>query len=367
MDPRLLVALENRAGPWLRFLPPAAQVALFSRGRRAFLQAFNQALPDQAFCPQNQARTLWGIRFRSPLFNAAGVFKQGDGYALVARQGAGAYLAGTSTARPRAGNCAHGVEQPFALYRASGAASNWLGLPNPGHRQVARRLAAIERQPDCPIGASLAACPAPDISEAEKLDQLILGLRLYEEAGVDFLELNESCPNTEEGATDWTRLAARLRYLGSNFLQSRQRRLPVWVKFSCDTLPSAVPRLLEILAESGFDGINFGNTSTDYALRRQEIATPDRALYDHFVHRFGGGVSGRPLKAASLTLARAAVEALRRQPPVQEFHVVRTGGIEGAADLAASDQAGVALNQWFSGYFAAFAEHGHEVYAQLLR
>jgi hypothetical protein len=49
---------------------------------------------------------------------------------VAARQGAGGWLAGSTTARPRAGNAG----TPFVPYPRSGAASNWLGLPNPGHR-----------------------------------------------------------------------------------------------------------------------------------------------------------------------------------------------------------------------------------------
>ena len=82
---------------------------------------------------------------------------------------------------------------------------------------------------------------------------------------------------------------------------------------------------------------------------------------------FGGGLSGRPLKQASLRLAAGAAEHLRRQPPGREFHVVRTGGIETAQDLGRSAAAGVALNQWYTGYFEAFARDGHRLYRRLYR
>ncbi len=47
--------------------------------------------------------------------------------------------------------------------------------------------------------------------------------------------------------------------------------------------------------------------------------------------------------------------------------MVRTGGVESAADLRRSEDAGVALQQWYSGYFEAFARWGHAVYRELYR
>jgi len=73
------------------------------------------------------------------------------------------------------------------------------------------------------------------------------------------------------------------------------------------------------------------------------------------------------VKGASLALARAAVERVREIGPERELHVVRTGGIETAGDLAESARAGVALDGWYTGYFEAFAAHGHRLYARVYR
>ena len=74
------------------------------------------------------------------------------------------------------------------------------------------------------------------------------------------------------------------------------------------------------------------------------------------------------MKQASLDLAAAAVaDVLEKNPPDREFHVLRTGGVENAADLRASESAGAPLSQWYSGYFEAFARHGHRVYRDLYR
>ncbi|MEM8933781.1 MAG: hypothetical protein AAGE94_21505, partial [Acidobacteriota bacterium] len=318
--------------------------------------------------PPELATTLWGVRFRSPLTNAAGMFKTGEGYATVAAQGAGGHLIGTTTATPRRGNRKCGVPLPFAPYPRSGAASNWLGLPNPGHAAVARHLERVSRIDGCPIGASLSADPDPKIPTAQKLEDLAVGLHAYARAGVDFIEINESCPNTEavseDGRSAFQEMVERLSHVATRFLATDDRP-PVIVKFSNDTDPAQVADLLDVLVDLGFDGVNFGNTSTAYGRLRDQIEAADRPLYDYFTTAFGGGVSGRPLRDASLRLVEAARQHLDQRVPEHEFHIVRTGGVETAADVRASLDAGASLVQWYSGYFEAFARQGHAVYARL--
>ncbi|RMH23248.1 MAG: hypothetical protein D6696_01165, partial [Acidobacteria bacterium] len=157
MDPATLARWERRLRPFVTRLPPALVVRLYAAGRRRFAAALARCRPPAVAVGEEHARVLWGIRFRAPLLNAAGMFKNGDGYEVAARQGAGGFLAGTTTAAPRRGNERHGVVQPFAPCPRSGAALNWLGLPNDGHARVAARLAAIGRRDGCPVGASVAA------------------------------------------------------------------------------------------------------------------------------------------------------------------------------------------------------------------
>lgn len=371
-----LAGLESLFRPVFVRLPTWTSLQVYSRSRLWFLRRFVRERPRSRTVPEELSQTLWGLNFRAPLFNAAGMFKSGDGYELVARQGAGAWLCGTTTATPRPGNQRHGVPKPFAPYPQSGAASNWLGLPNPGHAEVARRLRGLERFEGCPVGVSLAFDPDPNQSDEQKLDGLIAGLEQYADAGVDFVEINESCPNTEESATghserdDLAHLEARLAQIRDRFLDGRGASLPTILKLSNDADPADVPRLVDLVSGLGFAGLNFGNTSTAYAALREQIHPAERRLYDRFVDDtcgFGGGVSGRPLRESSLRLVTLASEHLAAHPPDREFHLVRTGGIESADDVRASTGAGAALSQWYTGYFEAFARHGHDVYSKLYR
>ncbi len=215
-----------------------------------------------------------------------------------------------------------------------------------------------------PVGASVAATPG--LAEDAALEELVAGMETYAATGLDFLEINESCPNTAEGRPGDSALARRMAVVGERFLRRRTRRLPVIVKLSCDTAVEQLPDLLTLLLDSGFDGVNFGNTSCDYAALRADILPAERRLFDFFTGRFGGGVSGRPLRSRSLDLVRATAADLAGRRLPREFHILRTGGIDGAEDVAAARAAGASLCGWYTGYFEAFARHGHGVYRHLL-
>lgn len=368
-----LASWEGRLRPLARWLPRDLAIRLYSLGRRQFLGHFAASPPTfeadgEAVADATDAvlgRRLWDIDFRLPVCNAAGMFKNGEAYDVVAAQGAGAYLAGTTTQLPRPGNRKHGVFQPFAPYPRSGAASNWLGLPNLGHRHVAAHLATLPRQAGFPVGASLSLDPSPQLDEPERLRGLIEGLHLYREAAVDFLEVNESCPNTEDDHSGGlAALRRRLRAVSDDFL-GQTSQPPVVVKLSCDTRPEDVDGLVEMLLELGFDGINLGNTSVAYERHRPALSPVEQPLFDRFSRRFGGGLSGRPLKEDSLRLCQRAVQRVVALGAEEDFLVWRTGGIEGPDDVRRSLDVGVSLCQWYTGYFERFAQHGHRLYQHL--
>ncbi|MBI2044159.1 hypothetical protein HYT24_02235 [Candidatus Pacearchaeota archaeon] len=360
-----LLKIEGFVRPiTVRILHPKKVVSVYSENRLAFLKKLHEDLPSKMYFPPKKfRRRLWGLEFRSPIMNSAGMFKNGEGYEITSRQGAGAYLGGTGTFNNRKGNEKEGIFLPFAPYPSSGAASNWLGLPNDGDLANSETVKYFRRIEGMPIGWSVMG--SPDYQGEEKLRHLIESMKLYEKAGVDFLEINESCPNTSHGKPQDDDLANRLKYIKKNFLSLRQRKLPIIVKFSNDTELEQVHPLLDMLFEFGFDGVNFGNTSTLYDKRKEKIHKNDKRVYDYFTKTFGGGVSGRPLKESSFMLASKAVKYLRIKPPKQEFHVIRTGGIENINDITASEKAGISLNQWFTGYFDNLAKNGHKVYENM--
>jgi dihydroorotate dehydrogenase len=316
--------------------------------------------------PQELARTLWGIQFRAPVFNAAGMYKKAEGYIRAVQQGAGAFLAGTTTARARAGNTKKYIRHPFVPYPSTGAASNWMGLPNEGHSVVAARIAQFERVPDMPIGASVSAQPGD--AEGIALAGLLEGMRQYERAGVDFIELNESCPNVAGHAKNNSAqrmddgLIRRLEFIHHEFLLKRKRNVPVIVKFSNDTDSALLPLLIDLLITLRFDGVNFGNTSTAYQAFENQIKPGDLKAYKYFTKNFGGGLSGSILRQHSAALCTEAAKLISAQKPAHEFHIIRTGGLQNGQDMADSLVAGCSLMQWYTGYYEQFSQYGNKVY-----
>ncbi len=354
-------------GPLRRFIvarTPYYACLLYSPGRKKFLNKLVREIPKKVSLPTELRTRLWDIEFASPLFNAAGMFKEAEGYELAYRQGAGSFLAGTVTPRARSGNTKFGIVHPFLSYPRSKASSNWLGLPNSGANEITRKLNSIDKRKGVPLGISIAA----DAEDHNSIVELIQTFRLFERSQVDYIELNESCPNVDHEGRQFRLLdndfVKRLEFVSENFLKNRNRNLPVIIKLSNDFLLENVPRLLDLLLDLEFDGVNFGNTSTDYTGVRPTIDPLELKSYDFFIDSFGGGIGGSPLKDKSLRLTKCASEYLRTKNLSREFHIVRTGGIENYQDYKQSQAFGIALNQWFTGYFENFARFGHNLYAK---
>ncbi|MCX7930634.1 MAG: hypothetical protein N2663_07955 [Chlorobi bacterium] len=357
----LLARVDAAVRPALiSVLPPRLAVAFYSWARQIAVRTLMASSPPQPVVPPpTLERRLWGIRFRSPLFNAAGMFKHGEGYALAYRQGAGAYLAGTTTALPRMGNVRRGIALPFVPYPRSSAASNWLGLPNPGHRAVAQRIASFERYEAFPIGASVALDPG-DFS-IDALEQLLEGLWRYREAGTDFFELNESCPNTGDDHAAMNALSERLRVIAERFIQPSGA--PVLLKISSDTEAAVIEQIVPLLGELGYAGVTIGNTSTQYNFHRAMIAASERRTYDYFVQTFGGGISGAPIRRQVVESVSVAARAAAQCPG--EFHIIAVGGIANGSHVVTAIETGASLTEWYTGYFERFAQSGHLVYETL--
>ena len=371
MKPETLARWESKIRPAIVSLGSPHQVTkLYSAGRKDFLAQLAEERPPIVRGSIVLQRTLWGLDFRSPIINAAGMWKNGRGYDVSFYQGAGGFLGGTTVWNDRIGNVKDGIENPFAPFPRSGMAGNSIGLRNSGDPEVAEWYENKIRVPDFPLGHSVMG--SPDIKDrVEKIDRLVDGMRLYEEAGVDWLENNWSCPNTEEDRPDFDALERDVIEVNRYFLRNRSRKygrvVPVVAKLSNDIPLSDVPRYVDMFIDYGYDGLNIGNTSTNYESLRHSVHPKERRLFDYFISTFGGGFSGSALKNTSALLCKAAVDRVEERKPDREFHIFRTGGIEGAEDLIISDEIGVSMNQWFTGYFEQFAQHGHKVYEQLYK
>ena len=97
----------------------------YTYGRKIFLNLLSKDKPKDKFLPSEKFQVkLWDIDFACGLFNAAGMFKKGESYFSISAQGAGAYLAGTTTAKAIRGNSRILINHPFIPYPFSHSASN---------------------------------------------------------------------------------------------------------------------------------------------------------------------------------------------------------------------------------------------------
>lgn len=365
MQARTMLKIAQKYESLTRFIPVKFLPFIYSKMRQYFMDKFyRQLIANTSSIPLNysDSRILWGIKFGSALMNAAGMFKNGEGYDLVAFQGAGGYIGGTSTTNPRSGNIKCGVKLPFISLSKSDIAVNFLGLPNLGDEILSKKLLTTKKVDGCPIGWSV--MRSPDYEEAKSLELLVQSLFKYQDnLQIDFIEINESCPNVK---TDFSNLDRCLEYIAQNFLVNRSRRLPVIIKLSNDIHLESIPSILDLLFKYRFDGVNLGNTSTNYSAFHNKINNPhEKKLFDYFTTTFGGGVSGTVLKSSSLELCSKAVNYRNKINPDYEFHVIRTGGIDSMADIIASNAAGISLNQWYTGYFKNYANFGNSLYQNL--
>ena len=371
-----LLWLEEKFRPLFDKLSLRLKTKIYSAGRKKFLEIMKDEKIDfRVVSPKNLERILWGIKFPSPIMNAAGMFKNGECYELMARQGAGGYLGGTSTFESIIGNEKNGIKTPFVKLSKSGAALNWLGLPNDGigfwkndfqkyELEIKiSEMVKVKKMYGCPVGWSVAI----NGENVYGLGTAGILLRVLKNAGVDFIEINRSCPNTK-------RDEAEMSYVLGNIMKESyvkmengksKKIVPLIVKFSNDAKIKQVPKLIDTLIEFKFDGVNFGNTSTGHSLHRNSINENEKKLFDYFTSEFGGGISGIPLKKNSLKLCEAATEYVQKIKLNSEFHVIRTGGIENAQDLIDSNNAGVSLNQWFTGYWENFRKYENKVYEKI--
>lgn len=356
-----IAKIANQLNPIIKLLPKSTQIRLYSFGRLKFMDEFvKKNPPSSIFIPDTKwQKTLWGLKFNLPLMNSAGMFKNGDGYDVVVSQGVGGYIGGTSTYNPRSGNTKHGIKLPFITLPDSHISINTLGLPNVGDEILSKKI--ITNNKTVLIGWSL--MRSPNYDEQVGLNNLIKSLWLYHDNDqIDFIEINESCPNISVNSEN---ILNRLTYIAEHFLSKRTRHLPVVVKLSTDTGIKVLKQILDVLFEKRYDGINLGNTSTNYAFTRQNIKPNELALYDYYTHNFAGGIGGVSLRDKSLNLCYEAIKYRETINPNHEFHVIRSGGIDSLDDIKASDAIGVSMNQWYTGYFSNYIEHGDEVYKKI--
>jgi dihydroorotate dehydrogenase len=274
-------------------------------------------------------RDVLGLHFKNPVGLAAGFDKNATFYQEFANFGFGFIEIGTVTPKPQPGNP---LPRSFRL-PADHALINRMGFNNRGAEVVAQHLK--NRQPGLIIGGNIGKNTATPNSKAVD-DYVFVFDQLYDY--VDYFVVNVSCPNISNlrELQDKDSLKAILEAV----MQKRAGKSvqkPVLLKISPDLNWNQISDVLQIIADTGTNGIVAANTS----ISREGLQTPESRIKEIG----NGGLSGLPLRQKSTEIIRFISKETGGKLPI-----IGVGGIMSPEDAKEKLDAGASLIQIYSGF-----------------
>ena len=271
--------------------------------------------------------TIKGLKFSNRLGGAGGWVNNGEALKSVWGFGFGVIEIGSVTAAPWSGNPKPRVKRLVA----DEAMINRMGLPSPGWKKVRARLES--QRPRLPVLVNVAKTGNPEIhGDAAIADivETVVGI----EPVSDWIVLNLSCPNTEDGRTFENDPAAMKALLGevTSALGGKKKLL---VKLSPDKTADELSTLVDIAMEIGADGFVATNTTRC----RDNLKSGDASSLPP------GGLSGKPLRDRAVDVVRAVRSQVGSDPII-----VGCGGIYTAEDADMFMDAGADLLEGFTGF-----------------
>jgi dihydroorotate dehydrogenase len=277
----------------------------------------------------------FGLTFNNPVGLAAGFDKYGAFIDIMPNIGFGFMELGSISAQPRLGN-----PQP-RLFRLpqDQAIINRMGLNNDGAEATKNMLMRKGSQRQMPLGISIVKTHDPNIVGEQAIADFVKSYTILAPLA-DYIALNISCPNTQEGKTfedpeALEQLLTAIQQAAQQLRQDHQHVPPLFVKISPDRTDTEIVRLVSVCSRATVDGYILTNTSAN----RDSLETPQVKL-----HEIGmGGLSGAPLFEKSLRMIRM----VRNIAP--DAFIIGVGGIQSAADAYAMICAGASLLQIYTG------------------
>jgi dihydroorotate dehydrogenase len=316
-----------------RLLPSAWLIGFYSWARKKIMPTLAH-FSAKGVVPTVPVQCM-GLEFRNPLGVAAGLDKDGSMLGFLYRLGAGYVVVGTALHRPHKGN----PGTPWLPLSASHAAINALGLPSPGIDVIVENIQKfrVQYKPHAfPIGLSVMGHPLDD--DQAKNHGIITCIQKAQNH-VDFIEINQSCPNVGEDLTKLDVPEACFEF-----------DLPIVLKLQ-PMKPNS--KILQLCAEGKIDALVIGNTTKDYQVDR--LATVDQRHAEYFRYKHGGGLSGAPLRSQNLSLLAQWKDALAQCQAAT--HLIGCGGIMHPSDVQAYLAYGP-LCQLYTGVWSSLATQG---------
>lgn len=225
----------------------------------------------------NLSVNIGGLRLKNPVMTASGTFGYGEEYAeFVDLGGLGAVVMKGISLKPMQGN------HPPRICETPCGMLNAIGLQNVGLRRFLKEKLPYVRRFDTRVIANILG------STPEEYVRLA---RALEEAGLDGIEMNVSCPNVKKGGIAF---CADLKGLGRLIAKVRKavRKAVLIVKLS----PSAsdIREPARVAEEAGADALSLINTIPGMAV--------DLASRKPVLRNITGGLSGPAIKPIALRM-----------------------------------------------------------------
>lgn len=280
---------------------------------------------------------IFGKTFVNPVGLAAGFDKNARLIPFFRKAGCGFVEVGSVSALKSKGN-----KRPRAFRLPEDEALiNRMGLNNVGAKAVQPRLRQQAGKIAFPVGVNIAKTHSPAIMGEAAIEDFCESFRILAPYA-DYVALNISCPNTEEGKTFED--PNSLDQLLTAIMRERSdmaRRVPVLVKLSPPHTPNFVLDSFfdEILLVSLAHKVN-GFIATNTASDRENLVTSPARL-----EQIGrGGLSGQPIRARANGLVKYLFRKTNGTKPI-----VGVGGIASAEHAYERIKAGASLVQVYTG------------------
>ncbi len=270
---------------------------------------------------------------KNPVGLAAGFDKNGDLVDLMPCLGFGFIEIGSITAKASEGNS--GVVLERLIERE--ALVNRLGLPNIGVDKFYEKFKNKKLRKDIVYGINIAKTNDNNILKDKAIEDFLYSFeKIYQLNNIDYIALNISCPNTDDGRTfeEPKELNELLDEIRNKEHHIKERygltSKPILIKISPDNGIIKLSKLIEVCEENNIYGYIVSNTS-----KRRDLIESESKI--------NGGVSGKPLQQISTSII-SEVSAITRGKKL----IIGCGGIFDAKDVLIKLKAGATLVQLYT-------------------
>lgn len=275
-------------------------------------------------------REVFGLTFPNPVGLAAGFDKNAEVYNELNAFGFGFIEVGTVTPLPQPGNS---KPRSFRL-PADSAVINRMGFNNNGVEAATKRLTK-RRKKGLIIGGNIGKNTLTKNENAvADYERDFVSLYNY----VDYFVVNVSCPNIAN--LNKLQNKHELSVILENLAVQRRFQdvyKPILIKISPDLSFEQIDETLELIRETGLDGVVATNTTTS----REGLKTPPQK-----VEKIGnGGLSGQPLTNRALEVVQYISKQTNGKLPI-----IGVGGIMCEDDAVNMLKAGASLVQIYTGF-----------------